>query len=301
MLQYKFHNKINLELAKAVPADFVKYLDNLETELVQQKLNCPVDPTQPLISAVNHAEIGARLDMVALIKSFILTNQRNIMAVAQQIDQNSLMAALKNMFGGGAKEAAPATTAPNPLAPLDALKLTPVTAPASAPIADPFAYVRDPAAIQALVAKQSYMPQLSAEQLQGLMADPAQFSSLINQAIQAGVAQTLSASFNHANNVADDRTNAISGKLPQMLADQQTNQLMNSNPLLAHPTIQPMRDSIVSSYRAANPNATPQQTFDYVQQHFNGITQAVNATTAANAPPTGNQVIAAQQTAAADY
>lgn len=184
---------------------------------------------------------------------------------------------------------------------LDPLVLKMPIAPASATPVDPFGYVNDPAALQAIIAKQQYAPQLNADQFTALQTDPTQFHSYMNAAIQQGVTQALTASLRHTNQYTDHRFQAANAQLPAMLAQEQTKQLFAADPLFSHPSMATVRDSLVSSFKQANPTATPQAAYDYAKQHAQGISQVMASQQAASAPASAQQVVAQQQAAAQDW
>jgi hypothetical protein len=184
---------------------------------------------------------------------------------------------------------------------LDPLVLKAPVAPQQAAPVDPFGYATDLNAINGLVSKQAYASLLPAEQFTTALTDPAQLQAYINTAIQAGVSQALSASFRHANSVAEDRALGMSNKLPEMFAQFQTQQLFNADPLFSHPSMATTRDSLVASFKQANPTATPQAAYEYAKQHVQGISQVIATQQAASAPQTQQQLGLAQEAAAADF
>ena len=184
---------------------------------------------------------------------------------------------------------------------LDPLVLTPQVAVTTAPVVDAFGYAKDPAAIQAFIAQQNYAQPIAADDLGTFLSDPVQIQGYINQSVQAGVAQALAASMKHTNQYADHRFGAMQGEIPAMLQQQQTMQLFAADPMFAHPSMATTRDSLISSFKAANPTATPQATYEYAQQHVKSIAQVMNTQAAANAPATAQTQLASQQAAALDF
>jgi hypothetical protein len=216
------------------------------------------------------------------------------------------MARFAQFLKGETSQPAAATPTPT-LTPvqqaLDPLVLRP-QAPAqanAAPAADPFAYVNDPDALRRIIAQQQYAQALQPEQFTALQTDPAAFQAYLNAAVQQGVQQALTAGMKHTNQYTDHRLQAANAQLPELMAAQQTQQLFAADPLFSHPSMATFRDSLVSSFKQANPTATPQAAYEYAKSHAQGISQVLTSQQAASAPATAASAIAAQTAAASEF
>jgi hypothetical protein len=164
--------------------------------------------------------------------------------------------------------------------PLDAFKdLWKNDPKATDPNADPFSqplFQTDPAKIREAAGQIDFLAQVPQEMIQKAMAgnDPQAFMSVINAVAQNALATSLhlgTATMEQAGQRIGQRFNS---SLPGRVKSLQVQSMAPKNPMLKHPAVQPMLDSVRSRIQAQNPDLAPQEIQQMAEDYFTQMMSA---------------------------
>lgn len=135
-------------------------------------------------------------------------------------------------------------------------------------------FMVDPAAIQAAVSKIDFTKSLSPEVLdKASKGDPVALATLINQAGQAGFAQSLMATGNIVKDALTKQADAFHGKIMPDILRRHEISVENSakNPWSTNPAVAPLFQMVENQLASKFPTASASEIRTHAETYFNGM------------------------------
>ena len=153
--------------------------------------------------------------------------------------------------------------------------------PAGNTLADPI-FNFDPKAVRDSAAKMDFASAISPELVtKALSGDAASFSAAINQAIQQavmGITLNTGSLINQAVSANNDR---VTASLPTQIKRVQLGDITNDNPVLSHPAVQPLVETLKRAAFEKDPRANPAEVAQSINNYLLGLSTALVETTPA--------------------
>jgi hypothetical protein len=145
---------------------------------------------------------------------------------------------------------------------------------------DPSVFKRpnlDPAKLQETFSKMNFVgsvdPQLAAKALAG---DSEAFMQVLNSVGQAAFQTSFKAMDGYTGRMFDSYDQSVNARIPKVVGDLESRQLLQSNEGLNHPAVQPLVESVRQQFRQRYPDASPQEIANAANAYFKQVAKFVN-------------------------
>lgn len=125
-----------------------------------------------------------------------------------------------------------------------------------------------------------------------LQGDMGALQQLLNGVARSAVSQSAFMSTRIAGEGVNRRLDQFGQKVPGMINEHSTKQLMVNDSTMNHPAMRPMVDSATAAMKAQHPQATPQELHTKVREYMNTMAQVLNSNQQEPAAPTQQEAAA---------